>query len=196
MAVNAIEVQELYVAYFGRPADPVGLDYWMDTLAGNVVTLDDISRSFAESQEYRDNYSHMDSRTVVTKIYDHLFGRVAEAAGVDFWANLMDRGVIAIDDAVREIAEAAVGTDAVVFNGKAAVATVFTLRLDTPNEVAAYSRDAEFGLAMEFLATVKDAKTALDAVDPVVVDAWIARIVGADGTAIEDVGLVGVAPLV
>lgn len=196
MAVNAIEIQELYVAYFGRPADPVGLDYWMDTLAGNVVTLDDISRSFAESQEYRDNYSHMDSRTVVTKIYDHLFGRVAEAAGVDFWANLMDRGVIAIDDAVREIAEAAVGTDAVVFNGKAAVATVFTLRLDTPNEVAAYSRDAEFGLAMEFLATVKDAKTALDAVDPVVVDAWIARIVGADGTAIEDVGLVGVAPLV
>ncbi|MBD8564283.1 DUF4214 domain-containing protein [Oxalobacteraceae sp. CFBP 8763] len=196
MAVNAIEVQELYVAYFGRPADPVGLDYWMDTLAGSVVTLDDISRSFAESQEYRDNYSHMDSRTVVTKIYDHLFGRVAEAAGVDFWANLMDRGVIAIDDAVREIAEAAVGTDAVVFNGKAAVATVFTLRLDTPNEVAAYSRDAEFGLAMEFLATVKDAKTALDAVDPVVVDAWIARIVGADGTAIEDVGLVGVAPLV
>ena len=196
MAVNAIEIQELYVAYFGRPADPVGLDYWMDTLAGNVVTLDDISRSFAESQEYRDNYSHMDSRTIVTKIYDHLFGREAEAAGVDFWANLMDRGVIAIDDAVREIAEAAVGTDAVVFNGKAAVATVFTLRLDTPNEVAAYSRDAEFGLAMEFLATVKDAKTALDAVDPVVVDAWIARIVGADGTAIEDVGLVGVAPLV
>ena len=195
MAVNAIEVQELYVAYFGRPADPVGLDYWMDTLAGNVVTLDDISRSFAESQEYRDNYSHMDSRTVVTKIYDHLFGRVAEAAGVDFWANLMDRGVIAIDDAVREIAEAAVGTDAVVFNGKAAVATVFTLRLDTPNEVAAYSRDAEFGLAMEFLATIKDAKTALDAVDPVVVDAWIARIGGADGTAIEDVGLVGVEPL-
>lgn len=195
MAVNAIEIQELYVAYFGRPADPVGLDYWMDTLTGNVVTLDDISRSFAESQEYRDNYSHMDSRTVVTKIYGHLFGRDAEAAGVDYWASLMDRGVIAIDDAVREIAEAAVGTDAVVFNGKAAVATVFTLRLDTPNEVAAYSRDAEFGLAMEFLATVKDAKTALDAVDPVVVDAWIARIVGADGTAIEDVGLVGVAPL-
>jgi hypothetical protein len=195
MAVNAIEIQELYVAYFGRPADPVGLDYWMDTLARNVVTLDDISRSFAESREYRDNYSHMDSRTIVTKIYDHLFGREAEAAGVDFWANLMDRGVIAIDDAVREIAEAAVGTDAVVFNGKAAVATVFTLRLDTPNEVAAYGRDAEFGLAMEFLATVKDARTALDAADPVVVDAWIARIVGADGTAIEDVGLVGVAPL-
>ena len=195
MAVNAVGVQQLYVAYFGRPADTAGLEYWVNTLGSGAATLADISRSFAAAEEYRDNYSHMDSRTVVTKIYDHLFGREAEAAGVDYWASLMDRGVIAIDDAVREIAEAAVGTDAVAFNGKAAAATVFTLRLDTPNEVAAYSRDAGLELAMEFLATVKDAKTALDATDPVVVDAWIARIVGADGTAIEDVGLVGVAPL-
>jgi len=195
MAFNALEVQQLYVAYFGRPADPAGLDYWMDTLAGNAVTPDAISRSFADSQEYRDNYSHMDSRTVVTKIYDHLFGREAETVGINYWADLIDRGVIAIDDAVREISEAAVGTDAIVFNGKAAVATVFTQRLDTPNEMAAYGRDAGVELAIEFLATVKDARSALDAVDPVVVDAWIARIVGADGTAIEDVGLVGVAPL-
>ena len=193
MAVNTVGVQQLYVAYFGRPADPAGLEYWVNTL-GSGATLADISRSFAAAEEYRDNYSHMDSRTVVTKIYDHLFGREAEAAGVDYWASLMDRGVIAIDDAVREIAEAAVGTDAVAFNGKAAAATVFTLRLDTPNEVAAYSRDAGLELAMEFLATVKDAKTTLDATDPVVIDAWIARIVGADGTAIDDVGLIGAAP--
>lgn len=196
MAVNALEVQQLYVAYFGRPADPVGLDYWMDTLAGNVVTLDAISRSFADSQEYRDNYSHMDSRTVVTRIYDHLFGREAEAGGVDYWSGLMDRGIISIDDAVREISAAAVGADAIAFNGKVAAATVFTKHLDQPNEVAAYGRDAAFELATAFLATVKDARSALDAADPVVVDAWIARIVGADGTAIEDVGLVGVAPLV
>jgi hypothetical protein len=132
---------------------------------------------------------------VVTKIYDHLFAREAETVGINYWADLIDRGVIAIDDAVREISEAAVGADAIVFNGKAAVATVFTQRLDTPNEMAAYGRDAGVELAIEFLATVKDARSALDAVDPVVVDAWIARIVGADGTAIEDVGLVGVAPL-
>ena len=195
MAVNAVGVQQLYVAYFGRPADPAGLEYWVNTLGSGAATLADISRSFAAAEEYRDNYSHMDSRTVVTKIYDHVFGREAEAVGIDYWADLIDRGVIAIDDAVKEISGAAVGTDALVFNGKAAAATVFTLRLDTPNEVAAYGRDAGAALAIEFLATVKDARSALDAADPVVVDAWIARIVGADGTAIEDVGLVGVAPL-
>ena len=76
-----------------------------------------------------------------------------------------------------------------------AAAAVFTLRLDTPNEVAAYAGDAALELAMEFLATVKDVKSTVDAVDPVVVDVWIARIVAADGAGIEDVGLVGVAPL-
>lgn len=195
MAVNALKVQQLYVAYFGRPADPGGLDYWLDALDANVVSVADISHYFAASPEYRDNYSHMDSRTVVTKIYEHLFGREAEAAGVDFWAGVLDRGILSIDDAVRKISEAAVGTDAIAFGSKVAAASVFTLHLDKPNEVAAYGRDAAFELAVEFLATVKDASSAHNAADPVVVDAWIARIVGADGTAIEDVGLVGVAPL-
>ena len=195
MAASARDVQQLYVAYFGRPADPGGIDYWLTTLNSNVVSLAVISQSFAASREYRDNYSHMDSRGVVSKVYDHLFGRVAEAGGVAYWADLMERGVISIDNVVREISRAALGTDGVAFNGKVAAATVFTQRMDAPNEVVAYGRDAAFALAMEFLATVKDADSALAAVDPVVVDAWIARIVGAEGAAIGHVELVGVAPL-
>jgi hypothetical protein len=196
MAATAIDIQKLYVAYFGRPADPAGLDYWTGMLGGDVVTLGDVSRSFAAAQEYRDSYSHMDSRTVITKVYDHLFGREAEAGGIAYWADLMDRGVISIDDAVKAISDAAVGTDRIAFDGKVAAATIFTLRLDAPNEVAAYDGEAALEIAMAFLDTVKDVGSAVNAVDPVVVDAWIARIVGADGTGIDDVGLVGVAPLV
>jgi hypothetical protein len=195
MAVNAIEIQKLYVAYFGRPADPGGLDYWTDALGGDVVTLGDVSRSFAAAQEYQDSYSHMNSRAIVTKVYANLFGREAEAGGVDYWAGLMDRGVISIDDVVKTIADAAIGTDRIAFEGKAAAAAIFTLRLDTPGEVAAYAGDAALDIAMEFLATVTDINTAVSAVNPVVVDAWIARIVAADGTGIDDVSLVGVAPV-
>lgn len=195
MAANALEVQQLYVAYFGRPADPGGLDYWLDTLDAHLVSAADISHYFAASREYRDNYSHMNSRSVVNKIYEHLSGREAEAAGVDFWAGALDRGILSIDDAVRKISEAAVGTDATAFAGKVAAATVFTLHLDKPNEMAAYGRDAAFELAMAFLATVKDASSAAVAADPVVADAWIARIVGAEGAATDHVELVGVAPL-
>ena len=196
MAVDAIEIQKLYVAYFGRPADPAGLDYWTDTLGAKAVTLADISHAFADSREYRDNYSHMDSRTVVTRMYDHLFEREAETGGVDYWAAMMDSGVIAIGDMINAISRAAVGADAVAFSGKVAAAAMFTLRLDMPNEIVAYNGDAALELAMEFLATVKDGKSAANAADPVVVDAWIARIVAADGTGIDDVSLVGVAPLV
>lgn len=195
MAITTIEIQKLYVAYFGRPADPGGLDYWTDMLGSDVVALGDVSRGFAAAQEYRDSYSHMNSRTIVTKVYDNLFGREAEAGGVDYWAGLIDRGVIAIDDVVKAIADAAVGTDQIAFEGKAAAAAIFTLRLDAPNEVAAYAGGEALKLAMEFLATVNDVETAVDAVNPVVVDAWIARIVAADGTGIDDVSLVGVAPV-
>lgn len=196
MAVNAIEVQKLYVAYFGRPADPGGLDYWTDTLGGGVVTLADISRTFADTAEYRASFSHMNSVAIVGKIYGNLFEREGDAAGVAYWANLMDRGVISIDNVVNDISRAAVGADDVAFDGKVAAATAFTVRLDMPNEVAAYAGDAALELAMAFLATVKDLKSAVDAVDPVVVDAWIARMVAADGTGIDDVSLVGVAPVV
>jgi len=195
MAINAIDIQKLYVAYFGRPADPGGLAFWTDALASDVVTLADISHTFADSAEYRDNFSHMDSRTIVGKIYGNLFEREAETGGLDFWTGLIDQGVISIDDVVRDISMAAVGTDAIAFNGKVAAAAVFTLRLDMPNEIVAYNGSAALELAMEFLATVKDRDSAANAADPVVVDAWIARIVAADGTGIDDVSLVGVAPL-
>lgn len=195
MAVNAIQIQKLYVAYFGRPADPGGLDYWIDTLGGDVVTLNEVSHAFAAAQEYRDSYSLLNSRAIVAKVYDNLFGREAEADGVAYWAGLMDRGVISIDDVVKAIADGAAGTDQIAFEGKAAAAAIFTLRLDTPGEVAAYAGGAALDIAMEFLATVTDVETAVDAVNPVVVDAWIARIVAADGTGIDDVSLVGVAPV-
>lgn len=195
MAVNAIQIQKLYVAYFGRPADPGGLDYWIDTLDGDVVTLNEVSHAFAAAQEYRDSYSHLNSRAIVAKVYDNLFGREADAGGVAYWAGLMDRGVISIDDVVKAVADGAVGTDQIAFEGKAAAAAIFTLRLDTPGEVAAYAGGAALDIAMEFLATVTDVSTAIDAVNPVVVDAWIARIVAADGTGIDDVSLVGVAPV-
>ncbi|WP_183407354.1 hypothetical protein [Massilia aurea] len=80
------------------------------------------------------------------------------------------------------------------FNGKVAAASMFTLRLDEPSEVAAYNGDAAKEISMDFLATVKDLASAADALKPDVVDAWLGRIVDAHGASAEGVALVGVAP--
>lgn len=194
MAVDAIEVQKLYVAYFGRPADPDGMDYWTDALDANSIGMADVSASFAASQEYRDTYAGLDNRAIVAEVYQNLFGRAGEEAGVNYWTDLMDRGVISIDDVVKDISEAANGSDSVAFNGKVAAASLFTARVDEPDEIAAYTGDAANDISMEFLATITDLGSAADALKPDVVDAWIERIVDAHGASAEGIALVGVAP--
>lgn len=195
MAEPVIEIQKLYVAYFGRPADPDGLEYWTDMLANNTASLQDISHEFAASAEYHSKFDGMNNRAIVTEIYDNLFGREAEATGVDYWAGLMDRGVISIDDVVRDISEAAVDGDEVAFSGKVAAAGMFTLRLDEPDEIAAYAGSAANNIAMEYIATVRDLESAFDALKPSVVDAWIERMEAAQPTGMDEVELVGVVPV-
>jgi hypothetical protein len=191
MAIAEIEVQEMYVAYFSRPADVAGLDYWTDALDANPDALQELSRSFAASQEYRDTYAGMDNRAVVGEVYQNLFGRTAEAAGVDYWAGLLDSKAITIDNVVTQIADGAAGSDNVAFKGKVAAAALFTTRLDEPNEETAYARGgAANDLAAEYLATIKDLSSAADAIDTDVVDAWIDRIVAEHGAG--NAALVGV----
>lgn len=194
MAVDVIEVQKLYVAYFGRPADPDGMEYWTDALDASAITLEDVSDSFAASQEYRDTYAGLDNRAIVSEVYENLFGRAADQAGLNYWTDLMDRGIVSIDDVVRDVSEAAVGADSTAFNGKVAAASMFTVRLDEPNEVAAYRGETAKEISMEFLATVKDLESAADALDPDVVDAWIGRIVEAHAAEAQAIQLVGQAP--
>ena len=190
MAIAELDIQELYVAYFNRPADVAGLDYWKDALDTNPDALNEMSRNFSTSQEYRDTFAGMDSRSVVSEVYMNLFGRSAEAAGVDYWAGMLDNNMITIDNVVTQIADGAKGQDEIAFMGKIAAATLFTDRLDEPDEMAAYKGDAANDIAAQFLATIKDLSSAADALDTDVVDAWIDRIV--DAHAAGETALVGV----
>ena len=149
---NAIAVQKLYVAYFGRPADPGGLNYWLNALSHNPNALLEISRQFGLSQEYRDEYAGMTNRQIVSRVYENLFARQADEGGLNYWTDLMDRGVITIDYIVTDVSKAAAGnSDGFILNGKASAAHTFTTRLDLPNEVAAYAGQAAIDVAVDFV---------------------------------------------
>lgn len=49
-------IGQLYVGYFGRAADPVGLDYWVTQLQGGM-SLAAIANSFAVQPEATALYS-------------------------------------------------------------------------------------------------------------------------------------------
>ncbi len=192
MADYINEVQKLYVAYFSRPADYAGLTFWANELATNPQGYQNISAAFSTSAEYRAAYGNLDNRTVVAEVYENLFGRVAEAAGVDFWANALDTGAMTVDNVVTQIAAGAQGSDLFAYNAKVAVARAFTERLDQPMEQAAYQGDAANKIAIDYIALVKDLQSAAMGRDPGNIDATIEKIVGIVPASADMATLVGV----
>lgn len=171
------EVQKLYVAYFSRPADPAGLTFWANNLATNPNGYQEIAQAFSTSAEYRATYGNMGNRAVVAEVYENLFGRPGEAAGIDFWTNALNNGSLNIGNVVTGVAAGAQGDDRIAFNAKVGVSTNFTARIDTDAEKAAYT-GTKTAIAVDYIAQVKSLQTGAQYSDPGQIDAAIARIVG------------------
>ena len=185
------EVQKLYVAYFSRPADTGGLNYWSNLLATNPNAYQLISASFASSQEYRDAYAGMDNTATVNAVYQHLFNRTADATGLSYWTNLLNNKQITIDNVVTQIAAGAQGSDKFAYDAKVAVAGAFTARMDLPAEQNAYIGNNALKVAVDYISSVKDLMTAANGMDPGNIDAAIAKFAGTSGMD-GFAGLVGV----
>ncbi len=198
-SINAVE--KLYVAYFSRPADYAGLQYWANVYEQNPAALQQMSHDFSTSAEYHRMYGLSSNRDVVNAVYQNLFGRAAETAGLDYWAPLLDKGAITIDNVVTAIAAGAQNTvqqDLFVYNAKVAVATAFDARLDLPVEQTSYTGDAASKIAFDYLAQVKDLGSAASHMDPGAIDAVIAQIVashtGGLGGTVMPVGVADLPP--
>lgn len=174
-------VQQLYVAYFGRPADPVGLTNFENTLfAANAPT--DIAGltsaystsstikyyvdSFGLSAESARLYSGT-TRDFVTAIYQNVLNRdpnPAPGAGLEWWSNAIDSGALTRGNAALAIMNGALQNtttqgliDAAAVTKKITVALNFTANCDTPAEISAYSGQAAAATVRSMLHTVNDA---------------------------------------
>ena len=192
MANYVSMVQELYVAYFSRPADPKGLAFWTDKLENKIVTHEEIAASFAQTGEYKAAYFEVDKTVLVNEIYDNLFGRPAEQRGLDFWVNALETGAMTVDNMVTMVAKGAQGADQFAFNAKVGVAVAFTARVDTLQEIAAYDGAAANMIAINYLAGVTNMITGDLARDPGSIDLALARMNGSP-FALDPIELVGMA---
>lgn len=182
---NTTAVQKMYIEYFGRPADPSGLNFWVNNLNNDPNMMLAIQQAFSGSAEYQASYGGMSNHDVVMAVYQNMFGRVGEQTGVDFWTRALDNNTITINNVVTEIVKGAQGSDLTVFNGRVAVATEFTMHIDTQAEMAAYSGANANKIASDFIDTIVDLGSAAAARDPGVIDAKIAQIVGVNATGFD-----------
>lgn len=71
-------IQKLYVAYFNRPADTAGLNFWKSVVDAAGGDTSAVSQAFSQSREYADLFVGKSSAEAIDIVYVNLFGRHAE----------------------------------------------------------------------------------------------------------------------
>ncbi len=89
-------VQQLYLTYYGRPADPGGLDFWIETFGHKGQAY--VINKFGISEEYQDRFSDLSNTELVISLYQHIFSRMPDSVGLVFYAGLLDSGEASLLD--------------------------------------------------------------------------------------------------
>ena len=119
-------VSSFYLAYYGRPADPVGLAFWsmqLDNANGDFGAIVD---AFAYSEEFLARVSTTNVEERVSRIYQEMFSRAPDQAGLDFWINAIDKGHATLADAAIAILHGAQSTDLELATARQRTADAFT----------------------------------------------------------------------
>lgn len=132
-------VQKLYVAFYQRPADVTGLEYWANRVDAAGGDTSAVVNAFATSAEATATYGSLNTNQLVNKIYSDLFGRAPDAAGLNFYSNAIAAGTMTPGKLAQNILDGATGTDATIIANKLTVAKAYTAAMDTTTEILAYS---------------------------------------------------------
>ncbi|MGZ5508787.1 MAG: carboxylesterase family protein, partial [Limisphaerales bacterium] len=171
-------VQALYVAYFGRPADSGGWTNFEAALStaaapsdlqglnssyNSNATVKYLVDAFGTSAESNALYTGS-TADFVNAIYAHVLNRASDSAGLQFWVNAIDSGILTKGNAALSIMAGALANttpqgliDAQVVTKKVAIGTAFTASLSTATQSSAYSGDAAAATVRTMLSTVTSA---------------------------------------
>jgi murein DD-endopeptidase MepM/ murein hydrolase activator NlpD/methionine-rich copper-binding protein CopC len=170
------DIEKLYVAYFGRPGDPLGLDFWIhqiETQPSSAVVYADISKAFAGSAEYQATYGGMSAYQTVAKIYNNLLNREPDLVGQAYWGDKMIHGDLTVDSVVEAVVNSALNGpnvfDKAAVHSKIDASVAFTEAIDTLAEVEAYAGSAACLITSNWLAAIESPVT-MDEVNDAVAD--------------------------
>jgi len=147
---TSTQLQELYVAYFGRAADPTGLDYWTE----KGISQADFAASMYAQAEFKDNYGSKSVEAQVNQIYKNLFDREADVTGLTYWTQQINLGNLKVAEIATHLIWAAQNN-----SGSADDKTALTNRTDA---------------AVAYTAKVKSSTANILAYQPTTTDPWVA----------------------
>jgi len=121
--------QQLYVSYYGRPADPEGLAFWIEEFS-NTEDVDAALDAFGTSDEYLALIDGLTTEEVINQLYQQMFNRDADAEGLAFYTGLLESGESNLAAIALDIANGAQNDDITILQNKIAVANTFTAEVD------------------------------------------------------------------
>jgi trimeric autotransporter adhesin len=189
MAITSNQIQQLYVAYYGRPADPTGLAYWLQVTASAVAAgetedevLLSVSNSFGANAEYTSNFAGLNFDGIINKVYLNLFSHQPDPSGLSYWSLKLTSGDLTLAQIVRAVSESAVNAgneDGVAYTSKVSAAESFTGALDTTTEILGYTGAAAGDLAKTYISSVNSAATLATAIAPAALAATVVAVTDA-----------------
>ena len=141
---TSTQLQELYVAYFGRAADPTGLDYWTE----KGITTSKFAADMYAQAEFKDAYGSLSTESQVNQIYTNLFDRDADATGLLYWTKQIDLGNLQLAEIATHLIWAAQNNsgsedDKTALSNKTTAAVAYTAKVkESTSAILAYQAES------------------------------------------------------
>ncbi len=186
--LTATQLQQQYIAYFGRPGDPAGIKYWLSSSSGITTAREFADKIYAQDEYKTTTVASKTTEEQVNSLYVNLFGRQADSAGLLYWTGEIQNGNLQLSNIAVNLIAAATNPisgnetqgalDAQALANKVAAAESFTAELEkSTTAILAYQAESitpwvsgdAFASGVSFIKTATDsnAPTATDAASAV-----------------------------
>ncbi len=121
---------DIYMAFYGRPADPDGLAFWAGRLNAANGNLDEIMDAFATSPEYEERFGHLGLEGLVSNLFQQLFGRAPDTAGLAFYIEVLESGERTLQSISLDILNGAQNDDALIVQNRVEISSHYITSLE------------------------------------------------------------------
>ena len=185
--VDSKKLQILYIAYFGRPGDPSGINYWLSR-SKDLFTIKEISNELSRQDEYT-KFRALDKslECKINNVYLNLFNRKVDFDGLNYWVEMADNKEYKISDIICELVFKEKKSysipleqekkDIYILNNKILAAELFTkqisqsitlINLYKPDSISPWMSGESFMKVAQFFCNIDHEKQSIDMVNDLI----------------------------
>jgi len=165
MSITSTQLQQQYIAYFGRPGDPEGINYWTSDATDISTAAEFAEKIYAQPEYQTTTIASKTTSEQVNQLYVNLFARSADAEGLLYWTTEIEKGTLSLSNLAFDLISAAsnpiagnegqAAQDAATLNAKTSAAEAYTSAVaGNASALMAYQPGAAYESAVSFISSV------------------------------------------